>query len=133
MVLMIVALVVAALTPGVVRNLEHYRVDRAANTVAAQFYLAQALAGRQRKPVRLAVSAADRTITITDAISTTRLAIYYFGMEGDFKLKALSATPASVNVLPNGMASTTMLVEVGDASYKQQVRLTKAGQIRILR
>jgi type II secretory pathway pseudopilin PulG len=133
MVLMIVGIVLAALTPGVVRNLEHSRVDRAANAVAAQFYLAQSLAGRQRKPVRVAVSAANKTITITDAVTLTVLSTRYFGTEGDFRLRALTATPATVNVLPNGMSSASILIDVGDPTYQQQVRVTRAGQVRILR
>jgi len=133
MVLMIVGLVIAALTPGVVRTIEHGRVDRAANAVAAQFYLAQSLASRQRRPVAVAVSAANKTITISDAISLTRLSIRYFGTEGAFNLRALTATPTSVNVQPNGMATASIVVDVGNVTYKQQVRMTRAGQIRILR
>jgi type II secretory pathway pseudopilin PulG len=52
MVLLIVATILAALTPGVIRTLSHARVNRAATVVAAQFYVAQSLAGRQRKPGR---------------------------------------------------------------------------------
>jgi type II secretory pathway pseudopilin PulG len=134
MVLLVVATILAALTPGVIRIMEHARVNRAANVVAAQFYVAQSLAGRQRKPVLLTVSPSAKTITIRDAgTAATRLAIRYFGSNSDFKLRSLTATPASVYILPNGMASTSMIVDVGDASYKQQVRMTKAGQIRILR
>jgi type II secretory pathway pseudopilin PulG len=133
MVLLIVATILAALTPGVIRTLSHARVNRAANVVAAQFYVAQSLAGRQRKPVKLTVSPGAKTITITDAVSATRLAIRYFGSDSDFKLPSLTATPANVYILPNGMANTSVIVDVGDASYKQQVRMTRAGQIRILR
>jgi hypothetical protein len=66
-------------------------------------------------------------------VSATRLAIRYFGSDSDFKLPSLTATPANVYILPNGMANTSVIVDVGDASYKQQVRMTRAGQIRILR
>lgn len=133
MVLMIVGIVMAALTPGVVRTLEHSRVNRAANAVAAQFFLAQSLAGRQRKPVRVEISAANKTITITDVVTSTRLSIRYFGTEGDFRLRALTATPTMVSVLPSGMSSASILVDIGDPTYRQQVRVTRAGQIRILR
>ena len=134
MVLLIVATILAALTPGVTRTLSHARVNRAANVVAAQFYVAQSLAGRQRKPVKLTVSPGAKTITITDAGSATRLAIRYFGSNSDFKLPSLTAKPDTVvTIRPNGMANIRIVVNVGDASYKQQVRMTLAGQIRILR
>jgi len=133
MVLLIVLTVVAALTPGVSRALSHARVNRAANEVAAQFYMAQSMAGRQHKPVSMLVSPGAKTITISDAVTATVLVTRYFGSTSEFKLLALSASPATVYVLPTGMASAAVTVTVGDPSYKQQVRMTKAGQIRILR
>jgi len=133
MVLLVVATILAALTPGVIRTVAHARVNRAANVVAAQFYVAQSLAGRQRKPVKLTVSPGEKTITITDAGSHDTLAIQHFGSDSDFKLPSLTAAPADLYILPNGMANNSIIVDVGDASYKQQVRMTRAGQIRILR
>lgn len=134
MVLLIVATIVGALTPGVVRTLSHSRVNRAANVVAAQFYLAQSLAGRQRKPVTLTVSPGAKTLVIKNAITPfDTLAVRNFGSESAFKLSALSATPATVYIQPNGMANASMVIDVGDASYRQQVRMSRAGQIRILR
>ena len=133
MVLLVAAVVLAALTPGVVRTLKHSRVNRAANAISAQFYLAQSLAGRQRKPVTVTVSTATRTIVIADAVSRDTLAMTSFGLDSDFKLAALSATPPVVYLLPSGLANASIVVDVGDASYRQQVRMTRAGQVRILR
>jgi Tfp pilus assembly protein FimT len=133
MVLLIVLTVVAALTPGVTRTLTHARVNRAANVVAAQFYMAQSMAGRQHRPVTMLVSPGAKTITISDAVTSTVLITRQFGSTSEFNLLALSAVPATVYLLPTGMASASVIVTVGDASYKQQVRMTKAGQIRILR
>jgi Tfp pilus assembly protein FimT len=134
MVLLIVLAVVAALTPGVSRTLTHARVNRAANVVAAQFYMAQSMAGRQHRPVTMLVSPGAKTITISDAVTPfTVFVTRNFGSTSEFNLLALSASPATVSILPTGMASASVIVTVGDASYKQQVRMTKAGQIRILR
>jgi Tfp pilus assembly protein FimT len=133
MVLLIVLTVVAALTPGVTRTLTHARVNRAANVVAAQFYMAQSMAGRQHRPVTMLVSPGAKTITISDAVTSTVLITRQFGSTSEFNLLALSAVPATVYLLPTGMASASVIVTVGDASYQQQVRMTKAGQIRILR
>jgi Tfp pilus assembly protein FimT len=134
MVLLIVLTVVAALTPGVSRSLSHARVNRAANVVAAQFYMAQSMAGRQHRPVSMLISPGAKTITISDAVTPfTVLVTRDFGSTSEFKLLAFSASPAIVYVLPSGMASASVTVTVGDPSYQQQVRMTKAGQIRILR
>jgi len=133
MVLLVLATILAALTPGVIRTVAHARVNRAANVVAVQFYVAQSLAGRQRRPVKLTVSPDAKTITITDVVSHDTLATQHFGIDSDFKLPSLTATPANVSILPNGMANASITVDVGDASYNQHVRMTRAGQIRILR
>jgi hypothetical protein len=108
-------------------------VNRAANVVAAQFYLAQSMAGRQRRPVNMLVSPGAKTITISDAVSATVLLTRAFGKDSEFNLLALSATPATVYILPSGMANASVTVTVGAPSYQQQVLMTRAGQIRILR
>ena len=134
MVLLVVLTVVVALTPAVNRNITHARVNRAANVVAAQFYQAQSMAGRQRKPVTLTVSPGGKTITIADAGTGTAFFVRRFGSDSEFNLVSLSASPAAkVYVYPNGMANVSDTVLVGDASYRQKVYLSKAGQIRILR
>ncbi len=133
MVMLVIVAVVTALTPGVTRNLSHARVNRASNVVAAQFYLAQSMAGRQHKPVSVLVSPGSKTMTISDPTTSTTLSTRRFGSDSEFNLVALSASPATVYVLPSGMASSADTVFVGDATYQQRVFLSKAGQIRILR
>ena len=70
MVLLIVATVIGALAPSVVRQISHARVNRAANVVAADFFQAQSLAGRQQKPVVFTVDSSARTITVASAAGT---------------------------------------------------------------
>lgn len=134
MVLIVVATVVGALTPSVVRQLTHARVNRAANVVAADFYLAQSLAGRQHAPVTMVFSPGAKTTTISDAASGTTLYTRRFGIESEFKLSGgeFAASPATVQVLPNGMSNVSVTVTVGGASYQKQVRMSRAGQIRII-
>ena len=133
MVLLIVATVVGALTPSVVRTISHARVNRAANVVAADFMMAQSLAGRQHAPVVVAFDTTNKQTTISQPppASTTLLTRYY-GITSEFKLRAMASTPASVLILPNGMSNSSITVTVGDGSYSRQVRMTRAGQVRIL-
>jgi type II secretory pathway pseudopilin PulG len=133
MVLFIVLTVIAALTPGVSRSIAHARVNRAANVVAAQLYLAQSMAGRQHQPVTMIVSPGAKTITIEDAVTDSTLVVRRFGSDSEFNLLSLTASPATIYVLPTGMANASITVTVGDPSYQQQVWMSRAGQIRILR
>ena len=134
MVLMIMATVIGALTPGVVRTISHARINRAANVVAAQFYLAQSMAGRQRRPVTLTVNASTKVITIADGVAPFKtLTVRQFGASSEFRITAFSASRTSVYLLPNGMANSADTVSVGDGTYTQRVCVSRAGQIRILR
>ncbi len=132
LVILIIFVLVASLLPQVGLTLGHARVNRTANVIAADFLLSQSLAARQHMPVVIAVNSATLTLTISQPPPTnTVLRTYAFDINSDFKLGALSATPASVQVMPNGTANATMLITVGGTDYFHQVRLTKAGQVRI--
>ena len=131
---LIIFVVVASLMPKVGQVLGHARVNRSANVIAAQFMLSQSLAARQHMPVIITVNPSTLTLTISQPPPAgTVLRTYVFDINSDFKLGALTSTPASVQVMPNGTANATMLVTVGGADYYHQVRLTQAGQIRITR
>jgi hypothetical protein len=138
MVVLIMLVVVASLIPRVSQTLGHSRVNRSAYVIAADFLLAQSLAARQHSPVnvRIVATSVDSMLQlkITDAASGTVLRTDYFDKaNSDFKLAALTATPASAQVMPNGTASASMVVTVGGADYYHQVRITLAGQVRIIK
>lgn len=132
MVLLVVATVVGILTPSVIRQVTHARINRAANVIAADFFLAQSLAGRQHQPVTMQFSPGAKTMTITDAQTGTTLVTRNYGPSSEFKLTSFSGTPASIQVLPNGMSSASVTISIGDATYQKQIRMTRAGQIRII-
>lgn len=133
LVILIIFAVAGILLPKFGQTLGHARVNRAANVIAADFFLAQSLAARQHSPVKIQISSAALTITISDAASGTVLRTHYFDKTSEFKLAALTATPASVQVMPNGTANASMVVTVGGTDYYHQVRMTLAGQVRIIK
>lgn len=131
--LLIVAAVVGALTPAVVKQIQHARVNRAASVVAADFFLCQSLAGRQHGPILYTIDTVGMTATVASPHPTlTTLYVRQFGVTSEFKLSTLSATVAAIQVLPNGRSSSTVIVTVGAGGYTRQVRMTRAGQIRLL-
>lgn len=132
MVLVIVLTVLGSLAPTVRRQLVHARINRAAGVVAADFYLAQSLAAKARAPVKVVFDATARTAFIqlrNDSVLQRR----YYGTESEFKLSSFSASPTQVQVLPNGMTNGTVTVTLTDGEYTRQVRMSRAGQIRVLR
>ena len=131
MVLIIVATVVGALTPSVMRQITHARINRAANVVAGDFYLAQSLAVRQHSPVIVTFDSTLKTTTIA-LPSGTALFTRHFDLDSEFKLTAYSASPASVTLLPSGMSNASVTVTIGGSDFNKRVRMTRAGQIRII-
>jgi hypothetical protein len=64
--------------------------------------------------------------------SDSVLRTHYFDPASDFHLAALTATPTSVQVMPNGTTSASMVVTIGSVTdYYHQVTMTLAGQIRV--
>jgi hypothetical protein len=64
--------------------------------------------------------------------TSTSLYVRRYGVDSEFKLSAYSASPSSVLVLPNGTGSMSITVTLGDGTYSRQVKMTRAGQIRVL-
>ena len=133
MVLLVVGVIVGALTPSVRRQLTRARINRAANVVAADLFLAQSVSGRQRVPVRVNYDGTTMIATITD--SRPAATVYLtrrFDTTSEFKLTSLSASPTSILVLPNGMASASITITLSDGTgYQRQIRMTRAGLIRV--
>lgn len=133
MVILIIFVVVASLIPRVSSTLAHSRVNRAAYVIAADFLLAQSLAARQHTPVTVQVGSDSLFVRITDVASGRVLRTDWFGKASEFQLKALSADWVAVQVMPNGTATSSMVVTVGGTDYFHLVRMTQAGQVRITR
>ncbi|MGD0990865.1 MAG: hypothetical protein ABR998_00150 [Gemmatimonadales bacterium] len=131
MVILIIFVVVASLIPRVSTTLAHSKVNRSAMVIASDFLLAQSLAQRQHAPVTVQVRSDSLLFRITNVSSGQVLRTDYFDITSEFQLNALSATPASVQVMPNGTATASMVVTVGGSDWYHLVRITQAGQVRI--
>jgi prepilin-type N-terminal cleavage/methylation domain-containing protein len=112
---------------------EHAKVRSAANVVAGDLQYAQSLAVRERHPISVVVDSAQIQLVIRDRdvpsnVHRTRA----LGPTSDFALDQISATGSSVELFPNGVAGSSITLTLGLRGFQRQVRLTKAGQIRII-
>jgi prepilin-type N-terminal cleavage/methylation domain-containing protein len=113
---------------------EHGKVRSAANVVAGDLQFAQNLAVRERRPIAVLVDSAAKKIVIRDRDLVTK--VYRTRLLGPgtaFSLDELTATSGSVQLFPNGVAGSTITVTLGLRGFARQVRLSRAGQIRIIR
>lgn len=129
-VVVIMMTVVGAMMPSMAKQISRARVNRAVNTVASDFLMAQSMAGRQRAPVTMTFDGSAMTTTISS--QGTTLITRRFGSSSEFKLTGFSASPTAVIVLPNGMANQSVTVTVTGAGYTRQARMSRAGQVRLL-
>jgi len=112
--------------------LQNARARQAAATVAADLQYAQMLAARQREPVVVIVNPSLRLLLIQSRGGTV-FRRRFVGPGTEYGLSALSVTPVStVEVFPNGVATQSITVTASTPSYTRRVRLSRAGQIRIL-
>ena len=128
--IVILGILVGALAPVVSRQISHSRVNNAAQLLAADLENALSLAGRQRSPVRVTVDPAQRTVLIADRATGTVITRRSYGPTSEFKVETLTASPASVDLLPQGRATSAATLTVSIGSYARQVTLSRAGLVR---
>lgn len=129
--IVILGILVGALAPVVSRQISHSRVNNAVQTLASDLENALSLAGRQRAPVRVTVDPALRSVLIADRSTGAVITQRTYGPASEFKLETLNASPASVDLLPQGRATSAATVTVGIGSYSRQLTMTRAGLVRV--
>ncbi len=130
-VLSITAILMSIAIVKVGPSVERARVRRSASLIAADIQYAQMIAARQRKPVVIITSEKLKSYIIRDASSTTIFRERYFGADTPFELNKLKADQKNLVVFPNGVVQKNAKFEVEVNTYKWEVKLTRAGQIRL--
>ena len=131
-VLIVIAVLVAIAIPKMSRIMAHERVNRAAQVVVADLQNGFAMAGRQRAPVRLTFTPSTQTYVFTDRGSGTVLQTRVMNKQSEYALTTLSATPTTIDVLPNGIGSTSFTVTVAQGDYARTVFASSAGFVRLV-
>ena len=127
----VLAILVGALSPVVSRQVSHSRVNNAVEVLAGDLEQALSLAARQRRPIRVTVDPAQRSLLIADRTNGQAIAQHAYGSATDYKLEALSSVPASIDILPHGVATSAATLTVAIGGYSRRVTLTRAGQVRV--
>lgn len=127
----VLAILVGALAPMVSRQVSHSRVNNAAQVIAGDLEQALSLAARQRRPVRVTVDPAQRSLLIADRASGQTIGRRQYGPATDYKLETLDAAPATIDILPHGVATSAATLTVAIGGYSRRVTLTRAGQVRV--
>ena len=90
-----------------------------------------AVAGRQRAPVRLTFTPSTKTYVFSDRASGTVLQTRVMSTGADYSLTSMSSTANTVDILPNGIGSTSFTVTLANGDYERRVFASTAGFVRI--
>ncbi len=127
--LILISVAFPRLRPGLVRA----KVNSAANVVASDLQYAQVLAVRRRSPVALIVVTSTRQYFIRDRETGDTLRTRNLGQDSEYDIETLTASPTSNEMFPNGIARTTMELTLTIQDYSRTVKMTRAGQVRVVR
>lgn len=111
--------------------LERARARQAVVAVASDLQYAQMLAARQREPVVVIVNTGLKLILIRSRGGTI-FRQRFVGPDTEYGLDTLTVTTGTVEVFPNGVATSSMTVRAATAGYSREVRLSRAGQVRVV-
>jgi len=112
--------------------LQRARTRQAVASVAADLQYAQMVAARQREPVVVIVNSSLQLLLVRSRGGTI-FRQRFVGPDTEFGLDALTAAPVtSVEVFPNGVSTSPITLTATLDTYTKQVRLSRAGQIRVL-
>ena len=130
-VMIIVSVLVGIAIPKMGRIIRHERVNRAAQVVVQDLQNGFAMAGRQRAPVRLTITPATQTYVFTDRASGTVLATRVMSKGADYSLTSMSASPTTIDILPNGIGSAAFIITLVNGDYSRTVSASTAGFVRM--
>jgi Tfp pilus assembly protein FimT len=114
--------------------LEHAKVNRAAAVLASDLQYARMVAVRSRRPVAVIVMTSVKGYIIRERNGAIVYRERFLGPGTEFGLERFSSSPgSSVEIFPNSVAAATTTFTLGLAGYQRQVKISRAGQVRIVR
>jgi hypothetical protein len=113
--------------------LEQAKARHAASAIASDLQYAQMVAARDRLPVVVIINTSLRLLMIRDRAGSTIYRQRFLGADTEFGLTGLAASPGnSVEIFPNGVATQTITYTATRGTYSRQIKLSRAGQVRVL-
>ncbi len=132
-VVLMIAGVVGGLSVGRLRGvITEHQVARAATALQNDLEGAFAIAGRNRRPVRITWDATKMQMLVTDRLGTTVYRRTGLG-RGAYGLSASGVTvsPSKIEIYPNGLATDELLVTLSSNQTTKRVKMTRAGLVQI--
>ena len=117
--------------PKVNEGVRQRRVISATNALNSEIPQAFSLAARQRKPVSFLYDAASGEMRIIDRKDGTVYARRALRNTSEYLLDTVTMTPSSVQVFPNGVASSAFTIRLVNGRYVRQLKVGRTGLSRV--
>jgi Tfp pilus assembly protein FimT len=133
MVVLVTAGILSGLSMGKIADvIAQQRVTKAAAAITNDLQQAFAIAGRNRRPVRIVIDTAKMQLNITDRGQTT--SFRRISLREVYNLRAANvrfypSTP--IEVFPNGLSSDTLSITLSANGSTRRLRVTRAGMVQI--
>ena len=129
------ALTVGAILLGVVARpaqglLERTRAARAAQLVASDLESARATAQRRHRAVRVVFDSSAMRYSIVDRGTGLVVRSRSIGTSSDVKLRGASFAPATLEIYPGGMTSSSLTVTLSAGAASRRVTMSRSGMVR---
>jgi prepilin-type N-terminal cleavage/methylation domain-containing protein len=124
-------IMVGMVAPNVSKDISHNRVNRAAQVVAGDLEQALSTAGRQRRPVRVVFDGSAKEIRLIDRGTNQLISRRALGPLTEYKLYSVSGSPATVDLLPHGVATASTIVTLSAGGYSRTVTMSRGGYVRV--
>lgn len=130
-VIVILGTMFAIALPRLSDDMRQRRVIGAAGALNADIPAAFSLAARQRKPVTLSYDAASGEVRVTDSATDSIYVRRPLGNTSEYMLDAVTMTPSSVQIFPNGVSSSAFTITLANGTFVRQLSVARTGFSRV--
>ena len=134
--LLIVVVVLGTLAlmglPRMNQAIRQRRVIAATTALSGDIEAAFSLAARQRRPIRLLYDSPSGELRMTDRVAGTVYRKRALLSTSEYKLDAAALSAGSIDLFPNGLASSSFNITLTSGAFSRQVAVTRTGLTRVI-
>lgn len=117
--------------PRMSEGVRQRRVIAASGALNADIPVAFSLAARQRKPVTLTYDAASGEVRVSDRSTGIVYLRRPLRASSEYMLDSVTMSPSSVQLLPNGVSSSSFTIRLANGSFVRQLSVGRTGFSRV--
>lgn len=118
--------------PRMNQTIRQRRVIAATHALSGDIEAAFSLAARQRRPIRLIYDSPSGELRVTDRTVGTVYRKRALLFSSEYKLGAAVMSAASIDLFPNGLASSPFNITLTSGAFSRQVAVTRTGLTRVI-